>query len=106
MNSDISPSPIPEQTNLPPSLTTEINPSQERKKEGFGIKIRQTLNAAGVRVQASRQRKISIPDLLNLTPQSQVRLKFSLEIPIFFFSSRNLFYVQLKRLEAKIVKIY
>jgi hypothetical protein len=52
----------------------ETNYQQEQRKEGLTAKLRQTINAAGKRVQGSRPRKTSVPDLTNLTQQSQVKI--------------------------------
>ncbi len=50
-----------------------IQQQQQQRKEGLTTKIRQTINAAGKRIQSARHRKTSAPDLTNLTTDSQVR---------------------------------
>ena len=47
---------------------------QQQRKEGLATKVRQKIDAAGKRIQGVRPRKVSVPDLSNLTEQSQVRL--------------------------------
>jgi hypothetical protein len=42
-------------------------------KEGLTTKLRQTFNAAGKRMQGTRQKELSVPDLKTLTPQNQVK---------------------------------
>ncbi|UJR25433.1 hypothetical protein I4U23_006780 [Adineta vaga] len=54
---------------LATSSDFEVNFSQ--KKEALTSKLRQTFNPAGKRSQEARARKQSVPDLTNLTPQSQ-----------------------------------
>jgi hypothetical protein len=59
---------------LSASYGYETNYQQEQRKEGLTAKLRQTINAAGKRVQGTtRPRKSSAPDLTNLTAQSQVK---------------------------------
>jgi hypothetical protein len=72
MNPHANPSPIPERNTVTVSLTTETNPPQQQKKEGLTTKLRQTFNAAGKRVRGTHRRKLSVPNLSSLTPQSQV----------------------------------
>ncbi len=76
MNPDEFPSPIQNRNVSSAVSTTETNfqqQQQQQRKEGLATKLRQTINSAGKRVQSARQRKFSVPDLMNLTPQSQVR---------------------------------
>lgn len=75
-NGDISPIPDPN-----PATIVTIEPEvqqpasgQQQRKEGLATKVRQTIDAAGKRIQGVRPRKVSVPDLSNLTEQSQVRL--------------------------------
>ena len=43
------------------------------RKEGLADKLRQKINVGGTRKQTARQARASIPNLTNLTTQSQVR---------------------------------
>lgn len=74
MNSEEWSTPIQNRSIVSASLTSETNFSieQQQKKEGLASKLRQTINAAGKRVQTGRRRKASLPDLTSLTTQSQV----------------------------------
>jgi len=49
------------------------NLSMSFTKEGLTTKLRQTLNAAGKRMQGTREKKIFVPDLKTLTLQNQVK---------------------------------
>jgi len=73
MNFDRFPSPVQNRDVLSASYAGETNfqPEQPRR-EGLTKKIRQTINVAG---KYSRHRKLSAPDLTNLTSESQVRRK-------------------------------
>jgi hypothetical protein len=73
MNSEAFPSPMKNQRILSASYTAETNFQQQEKKEDLTTKLRQTISAAGKRVQTARGRRISVPHLTDLTPQSQVR---------------------------------
>ena len=68
-----SPTTMKDQQFLSASYGYETNYQQQQRKEGLTAKLRQTINAAGIRVQGTRQRKSSVPDLTNLTTQSQVK---------------------------------
>jgi len=72
MNLDEYSPPIPNRTDLSVSFGGETNFQQEQRKEGLASKFRQTINAAGKRVQSAREKKNSTPDLTNLTSRSQV----------------------------------
>ncbi|CAF1466757.1 unnamed protein product [Adineta ricciae] len=53
------------------SASTDFEVNFSPKKEPLTSKLRQTFNVAGRRNPDSRSRKQSVPDLTNLTPQSQ-----------------------------------
>lgn len=54
------------------AVSSDFDGNAPPKKEPLTSKIRQTLNVVGRRNPESRSRKQSVPDLTNLTPQSQV----------------------------------
>jgi hypothetical protein len=65
---------IQDQNPLSVSYDYENNFDDEPRKEGLTSKLRQTITAAGKLVQpTARQRKVSAPNLSNLTSQCQVR---------------------------------
>jgi hypothetical protein len=99
--------PLPVQNRNILSASYPLEENYQQKSEGLTTKIRQRINTASKRVQASGHRKFSTPNLTNLTSESQVRRKeFFFEKKKTKFSSiifRNLFYIQLKELKMKIV---
>jgi len=72
MDLDTFPFPIQNRNILSASSRVETN-FEQQEKEGLATKFRQTINAATKRVQSSRQRKLSVPNLTNLTSESQVK---------------------------------
>jgi hypothetical protein len=85
MNFDGFASPVQDRNVLSASYPLSASHLAEQPKtEGLTSKIRQRINAAGKSVQNTRQRKLSAPDLTNLTPQSQVSRKESI-IKVKFF---------------------
>lgn len=74
MNLDEFDVPRDDQNELSASLPTQSNLSvaQHGQQEGIGSRFRQKVSAAAKRVQTTRRRKSSAPDLANLSTTNQV----------------------------------